>query len=91
MAHPAGETDSGASRLDFDRRLKLEFYGANVTHGELFTGGGAVTTIDGWRKLGARGAVEERAISSIVQAAVVMRAMPFFGRKCAGIVEHGLS
>ena len=31
MAHPAGETDSGASRLDFDRRLKLEFHGANVT------------------------------------------------------------
>ena len=31
MAHPAGEADSGASRLDFDRRLKLEFHGANVT------------------------------------------------------------
>lgn len=31
MAHPAGEADSGVSRLDFDRRLKLEFHGANVT------------------------------------------------------------
>ena len=31
MAHPAGEVDSGASRLDFDRRLKLVFHGANVT------------------------------------------------------------
>ena len=31
MVHPAGEADSGASRLDFDRRLKLEFHGANVT------------------------------------------------------------
>ena len=31
MAHPAGEAVSGASRLDFDRRLKLEFHGASVT------------------------------------------------------------
>ncbi|MSO99410.1 MAG: IS1380 family transposase, partial [Rhodospirillaceae bacterium] len=31
MAHPAGEVDSGAPGLDFDRRLKLEFHGANVT------------------------------------------------------------
>ncbi len=31
MAHSAGEADSGASRLDFDRRLKLEFHGASVT------------------------------------------------------------
>ena len=31
MAHPAGEADSGASRLNFDRRLKLAFHGANVT------------------------------------------------------------
>ena len=31
MAHPTGEADSGAPRLDFDRRLKLEFRGANVT------------------------------------------------------------
>ena len=25
MAHPAGETESDAARLNFDRRLKLEF------------------------------------------------------------------
>ena len=31
MAHPAGEADAGVLRLDFDRRLKLEFHGANVT------------------------------------------------------------
>ena len=31
MAHPAGEVESDAPRLDFDRRLKLEFHGANVT------------------------------------------------------------
>src|SRR6266536_9720 len=31
MAHPSGESKSGALRLDFDRRLKLEFHGSNVT------------------------------------------------------------
>ena len=31
MVHPAGEADSGAPRLDFDRRLEPEFRGANVT------------------------------------------------------------
>ncbi len=28
MEHPAGESDDGALRLDFDRRLKLEFHGS---------------------------------------------------------------
>jgi hypothetical protein len=31
MAHPTGESESDALRLDFDRRLKLEFHGFNVT------------------------------------------------------------
>ena len=31
MARPAGESDSDALRLDFDRRLKLEFHGSSVT------------------------------------------------------------
>jgi DDE family transposase len=31
MAHPTGESESNALRLDFDRRLKLEFHGSNVT------------------------------------------------------------
>ena len=31
MAHPTGESESEALRLDFDRRLKLEFHGSNVT------------------------------------------------------------
>ncbi len=31
MAHPAGESDCGALRLDFDRRLKLEFHGSQIT------------------------------------------------------------
>jgi len=31
MAHPTGETESGAPRLNFDRRLKLEFHGSSVT------------------------------------------------------------
>ncbi len=31
MAHPTGESKSGALRLDFYRRLKLEFHGSNVT------------------------------------------------------------
>src|SRR5271163_3579863 len=31
MAHPAGETESGAIRLDFDRRLMLQFRGSVVT------------------------------------------------------------
>ena len=31
MAHPIGELDSNALRLDFDRRLMLEFRGSMVT------------------------------------------------------------
>ncbi len=31
MAHPMGERDAAILRLDFDRRLKLEFHGSKVT------------------------------------------------------------
>ena len=31
MAHPAGEAESDALRLDFDRRLVLQFHGSVVT------------------------------------------------------------
>ena len=31
MADPAGEADTGALRLDFDRRLKLRFHGSAIT------------------------------------------------------------
>ena len=31
MEQPAGEAESDAQRLDFDRRLKLEFHGSSVT------------------------------------------------------------
>ena len=31
MAYPTGESESDASRLNFDRRLKLEFHGSSVT------------------------------------------------------------
>ena len=31
MAHPTGETESDALRLDFDRRLMLQFRGSVVT------------------------------------------------------------
>ncbi len=33
MAHPAGESNGGALRLDFDRRLTLQFCGSVVTSG----------------------------------------------------------
>ena len=31
MAHPVGESESDALRLDFDRRLMLQFRGSVVT------------------------------------------------------------
>ena len=31
MAHPMGESKDGVLRLDFDRRLRLEFRGSKVT------------------------------------------------------------
>jgi len=31
MAHPTGESESDAPRLNFDRRLKLEFHGSSIT------------------------------------------------------------
>jgi hypothetical protein len=31
MEHPAGEADDGSLRVDFDRRLRLEFHGSRIT------------------------------------------------------------
>ena len=31
MAYPMGEADKGALRLNFDRRLKLQFRGSTIT------------------------------------------------------------
>ena len=31
MAHPTGKSESGAIRLDFDRRLMVQFRGSVVT------------------------------------------------------------
>ena len=31
MAHPMGESKNEPLRVDFDRRLKLEFHGSKVT------------------------------------------------------------
>jgi hypothetical protein len=31
MTHPAGETNDGSLRVDFDRRLLLQFRGSVVT------------------------------------------------------------
>lgn len=31
MDYPAGESDDGALRVDFDRRLRLEFHGSRIT------------------------------------------------------------
>ncbi len=31
MEHQAGESDDGSLRVDFDRRLKLEFHGRRIT------------------------------------------------------------
>ena len=31
MEHPTGEADDGSLRVDFDRRLKLEFHGRRIT------------------------------------------------------------
>jgi len=31
MEHPAGESDDGSLRVDFDRRLHLEFHGSRIT------------------------------------------------------------
>ena len=31
MEHPAGESDNGPLRVQFDRRLRLEFHGSRIT------------------------------------------------------------
>src|SRR5271163_3584321 len=31
MEHPAGESDDGSLRVDFDRRMQLEFHGSRIT------------------------------------------------------------
>ena len=31
MEHPAGESDDGSLRVDFDRRLKLGLHGSRIT------------------------------------------------------------
>jgi len=31
MEHPTGESDDESLRVDFDRRLKLEFHGTRIT------------------------------------------------------------
>jgi hypothetical protein len=51
MAHPKGEAGFGALRLDFDRRLKLEFLGLFGAPGKAFVSGsrpnGACTCFGG--------------------------------------------
>ena len=39
MAHPTGESDSDAPRLNLDRRLKLEFHGSSVPSDAYFSTG----------------------------------------------------
>jgi len=31
MTHPAGETETGNLRIDFERRVRLEFHGSRIT------------------------------------------------------------
>ena len=33
MENPTGEANDGVLRLDFDRRLKIEFHGSQITTG----------------------------------------------------------
>jgi hypothetical protein len=35
MANPAGESNDGVLRLDFDRRLMLQFHGSVVTSDQI--------------------------------------------------------
>jgi hypothetical protein len=44
MADPAGEADSGALRLDFDRRVMLRFHGSAIT-----SDGGLLDAARQWR------------------------------------------
>ena len=44
MAHPMGESKEGVLRLDFDRRLRLEFHGSKATSASPFSDALAGTT-----------------------------------------------
>ncbi len=47
MAYPMGEAKPGPLRADFDRRLKLEFHGSDISSdGGLFPTASSITRLD---------------------------------------------
>jgi hypothetical protein len=79
-AHPTGESEAGVLRLDFDRRLKLEFHGTKVTSDAGFLPFRELDDALGWSEVAGERLVDPRTGKNGQHGMTGLFRQPTFGR-----------